>query len=113
MSGIDNLNSEYNYGEFLQDEKIHSSVYTDQRVYEDEMDRIFRAGWVFVCHDSEILNAGDYVRRRLGNDEVFAIRGRDGEVSVIENRCAHRGNLMCGRKRNKKSTSVSVSRMGV
>tara|TARA_R110002096_G_scaffold420745_1_gene626020 strand:+ start:17004 stop:18296 length:1293 start_codon:yes stop_codon:yes gene_type:complete len=106
MSGIDNLNSEYNYGEFLQDEKIHSSVYTDQRVYEDEMDRIFRAGWVFVCHDSEILNAGDYVRRRLGNDEVFAIRGRDGEVSVIENRCAHRGNLMCVEEKGTKKALV-------
>ncbi|MBL4838326.1 MAG: Rieske 2Fe-2S domain-containing protein [Kordiimonadaceae bacterium] len=74
---------------------MHSSVYTDQRVLDDEMDQIFRKGWVFVCHASEIPGSGDYVRRQLGRDPVFAIRATDGTVSVIENRCAHRGNIIC------------------
>lgn len=38
----------------VQDDRIHASLYTDPRIFADEMDRIFHAGWVFVGQDSEI-----------------------------------------------------------
>lgn len=85
----------YDYDELIGDERVHSTVYTDERVFEDELDRIYRGGWVFVCHDSEVPNAGDFVRRNIGRDPVFAIRSKDDEISVIVNRCAHRGNIIC------------------
>lgn len=42
------------YKALVQDDRIHASLYTDPRIFADEMDRIFHAGWVFVGHDSEI-----------------------------------------------------------
>ncbi|AKQ41247.1 putative dioxygenase hydroxylase component subunit alpha [Aurantiacibacter atlanticus] len=83
------------YEDLITDDRVHSSLYTDDDVFEDEMASIFRNGWVFICHESEIAGPGDFVRRNVGRDPVFAIRARDGEISVIENRCAHRGNIIC------------------
>ena len=83
------------YKALVQDDRIHASLYTDPRIFADEMERIFHRGWVFVGHDSEIAQAGDFVTRHLGTEPVIMVRGREGEVSVLVNRCMHRGTMLC------------------
>ncbi len=39
------------YKTLVGDDRIHASLYTDPRIFAEEMDRIFHAGWVFVGHD--------------------------------------------------------------
>ena len=73
---------------------VDGRAYTDPAVFEAELRRIFTDGWVFVGHESEIPEHGDYVTRRIGRDPVIMIRGRDGTVRVLANRCAHRGVLL-------------------
>jgi nitrite reductase/ring-hydroxylating ferredoxin subunit len=87
--------SALDYRTLVQDDRIHASLYTDPRVFADEMDRIFHAGWVFVGHDSEVPRPGDFVTRRLGREPVVMVRGKDGAVAVLVNRCMHRGTLLC------------------
>ena len=54
-------------------------------------DRIFGASdWLYVCLEAEIPNPGDFKRSQLGNREVVAVRGSDGAINVLVNRCAHR-----------------------
>ena len=79
------------YKALVQDDRIHASLYTDPRVFEDEMEHIFHRGWVFVGHDSEIPAPGDYVTRQIGREPVIMVRGKDGTVDVLVNRCMHRG----------------------
>jgi phenylpropionate dioxygenase-like ring-hydroxylating dioxygenase large terminal subunit len=76
-------------------DRVHGSVYTDPEIFAREMDRIFRRGWVYVGHDSEIPRPGDYLTRRIGGEPVIFARGKDGAVRVLLNRCAHRGNRLC------------------
>lgn len=83
------------YGALIQDDRIHGSLYTDEAIFQDEMRRVFREGWVYVCHESELPNRGDFVRRRIAGDPVFAIRAGDGKINIFMNRCAHRGNILC------------------
>ena len=83
------------YKVLVQDDRIHASLYTDPRVFADEMERIFRRGWVFVGHDSEISNPGDFVTRTLGGEPVIMVRDQGGAVLVLVNRCRHRGTLVC------------------
>jgi phenylpropionate dioxygenase-like ring-hydroxylating dioxygenase large terminal subunit len=52
------------YKTLVEDDRIHASLYTDPRIFDDEMERIFRRGWVFVGHASEIPSPGDF---HLGN----------------------------------------------
>jgi phenylpropionate dioxygenase-like ring-hydroxylating dioxygenase large terminal subunit len=42
---------------------------------------------------------GDYVRKSLGLQDVIMTRGADGQVRLLLNRCAHRGNLVCEAER--------------
>src|SRR2546422_52640 len=83
------------YKALIQDDRIHVSLYTDPRIFADEMDRIFTRGWVFVGHASEIPRPGDYVTRTLGTQPVIMVRGKDSAVSVLVNRCMHRGTMLC------------------
>jgi len=83
------------YKALVQDDRIHVSLYTALRIFADEIDRIFTRGWVFVGHASEIPRAGDYVTRQLGLQPVIMVRGRDGAVGVLVNRCMHRGTMLC------------------
>src|SRR5262249_35145284 len=72
-----------------------ASLYRDPRVFDDEMERIFHRGWVFVGHESEIPRPGDFVTRTLGRQPVILARTRDAGVGVLLNRCMHRGTMVC------------------
>jgi len=83
----------------VQPTRVHGSVYTSPDVFELEMERIFHSGWVFVAHESEVPEVGDYVTRKIGREPVIVARGRDGQVRVLANRCTHRGNRLCNAER--------------
>jgi fatty-acyl-CoA synthase len=83
----------------VQDDRIHAPLYTDPRIFEEELQRIFYRGWVFVGHESDIPRAGDFVTRRIGAEPVIMVRGKDGSVGVLVNRCAHRGTMLCPSER--------------
>ena len=70
-------------------------VFNDDKVFRAEMDRIFTRTWVFVAHESEIPNSGDFVQRKIGLDGVIVTRNGKGEVNVLLNHCRHRGTEVC------------------
>jgi nitrite reductase/ring-hydroxylating ferredoxin subunit len=92
------------YKTLVQDDRIHASLYTDPRVFADELERIFHRGWVFVGHDSEIPDAGAFVTRAIGTEPVILVRGKDAGVSVLVNRCMHRGTQLCTAERGQART---------
>ena len=71
-------------------------VYTDPDVYRREQERIFGGpSWSYVALAGEIPGPGDFVRTSIGEIPVIVTRGRDGQVHVLVNRCAHRGVMFC------------------
>jgi phenylpropionate dioxygenase-like ring-hydroxylating dioxygenase large terminal subunit len=79
----------------VEPDRVHGSLYVEPAVFEEEMRRIFGRGWVFVGHDSEVPEPGDWVTRRVGLEPVILARDLDGEIRVLSNRCAHRGTTLC------------------
>jgi benzoate/toluate 1,2-dioxygenase alpha subunit len=59
------------------------------------MERIFERGWVYVAHESEIANPGEFRTSVIGTQPVVGTRGTDGQVNVLLNRCRHRGSVVC------------------
>ncbi|HEV7470263.1 MAG TPA: Rieske 2Fe-2S domain-containing protein [Pseudonocardia sp.] len=90
--------------DLVRHDRVRGSVYTDPEVFELEMEQIFRRGWVYVGHESEIPEPGDYVTRRIGGQPVIFTRGKDGDVRVLMNRCAHRGNRLCNAESGNSTT---------
>jgi phenylpropionate dioxygenase-like ring-hydroxylating dioxygenase large terminal subunit len=75
--------------------EIAMRVLSDPEIYRLELKRVFARSWVALGHAAEIPNPGDYVKRQIGLDQVIVVRGRDGEVNVLLNACAHRGMEIC------------------
>ena len=71
-------------------------VYSDRDIYEAEQERIFRgATWSFLCLEAELPGPSSYRRSSLGAMPVVVTRDNDGKLNGFENRCAHRGSLLC------------------
>jgi phenylpropionate dioxygenase-like ring-hydroxylating dioxygenase large terminal subunit len=81
-------------------DRIHGRLYYDRELFEQELRQIWRKVWLYVGHESEIPNRGDHVCRRVGQQPIIIVRGSDGNVRVLYNRCRHRANLMCHKERD-------------
>ena len=79
------------YEDLVQEDRVHRRVYTDPQIFDEEMDRIFSRTWVFVGHESEVPQPGDFKTDSIGRRPVIMVRGKDGLVRVLYNACRHRG----------------------
>ena len=71
--------------------QVHRDVYISDEVYRLEMRHLFTNTWVFVGHDSQTPNKGDYYTTQIGDQPVIQVRHSDGEIYVLHNRCPHKG----------------------
>jgi fatty-acyl-CoA synthase len=83
------------YERLIEPERVHGSLYTSPAIFADELERIWYRTWVYLGHVSEVAAPNDYVRKSIGPQDVIMTRDSDGEVHLLLNRCAHRGNLVC------------------
>ena len=95
---------ESKYTRLIEPHRVHGSLYTDQDIFAEELERIWYRSWVYVGHVSEIAQPNDYVRKNIGPQDVIMTRSRDGDVHLLLNRCAHRGNLVCEDTQGNSST---------
>jgi len=71
-------------------ETLHSSLYRSVDAYEDERRRIFGRSWLFLGHECQVAEPGDYIATTLAGYPLIAIRGKDGKVRAFHNVCRHR-----------------------
>tara|TARA_E500000178_G_scaffold127024_1_gene126752 strand:+ start:739 stop:1056 length:318 start_codon:yes stop_codon:yes gene_type:complete len=74
-------------------------MFTDQRLFELEMKHIFEGNWVFLAHENQIPEIGDYFTTTIGRQPVLITRGKDGNLNAILNTCSHRGATLCRKKK--------------
>jgi phenylpropionate dioxygenase-like ring-hydroxylating dioxygenase large terminal subunit len=92
-------NSTIDYDALVKRDRVHGRVYTDADIFEEEMEKIFHRGWVFVGHVGEVPNPGDFRLKRIGRQPVIMVRDEQGEVRLLLNRCRHRGSTVCQEER--------------
>jgi anthranilate 1,2-dioxygenase large subunit len=65
-------------------------------VYRQEQQRIFQGEcWNYLCLEADLAQPGDFRTTFVGDAPVIVARDSDGEIYAFENRCAHRGALIC------------------
>src|SRR5260370_18136569 len=80
--------------------RVPYRVFSDPESYREELARILRGpSWQFLTLAGELPKPGDYSTTFLGVTPVIVTRGHDGEIHAMLNRCAHRGNLVCLKRR--------------
>ena len=76
--------------------EVHRDAFIDPEVFALEMQTVFTHTWVYVGHASQIPQAGDYATTTVGDQPVVMVRQWDGGISVLHNRCAHKGVKVAG-----------------
>jgi phenylpropionate dioxygenase-like ring-hydroxylating dioxygenase large terminal subunit len=74
---------------------IPAHIYNDKELFELERERLFSRAWLFVAHESEIPQDGDYVVRRVLDDSFIITRDANGDIRAMFNMCLHRGMQVC------------------
>jgi phenylpropionate dioxygenase-like ring-hydroxylating dioxygenase large terminal subunit len=71
-----------------------SRFYTDPSVFEQEKRAIFAKTWHYIGHEAHVRKAGDYLTLQIADENVFVMRGEDGELRGFYNVCRHRAHRL-------------------
>jgi len=75
--------------------EINRAALVEPAVLERERSRIFDRGWIYVGHDSEVRQPGDFKTRIVCGRPVILCRDSGGALRVFLNTCRHRGAMVC------------------
>ncbi len=74
---------------------IAREIFSSESIFQQELETIFTRAWLFVGHESQIPNPGDFFMSRMGQESVIVARDKRSKVHVFLNSCRHRGMRLC------------------
>jgi p-cumate 2,3-dioxygenase subunit alpha len=75
--------------------RVNRASMVEDEVFQAEMRTIFAHCWLYVGHESEVPNPGDYLARTVAGRPLIVWRDTHGQVRVYLNTCRHRGAMLC------------------
>lgn len=84
-----------NPASLVKNDAVHQSIYTDPAIFAQELELLFGRTWIFVAHDSEIPQSGDFKTDQISRWRLLLVRHQDGGIRLFHNVCRHRGALLC------------------
>lgn len=63
--------------------RVRRSVFTDEEIFELEMKHIFEGNWVYLAHETQIPEVGDYFTTYIGRQPVVITRNKQGELGAL------------------------------
>lgn len=79
----------------VEPDRMHRKAYVDAEIFELEMERIFERNWIYIGHESQVPEPGDYYLAQVGRQPMMMTRDHHGEINVLYNRCPHRAAQLC------------------
>lgn len=75
--------------------EISREIFVNESIYRQEQERIFARAWLYVGHESQVKEPGDFFLSRMGEESVILTRDQAGRIRVMLNTCRHRGMKVC------------------
>lgn len=76
-------------------DRVSRMIYSDDEIYRREQKTVFAQSWLFLGHESQIKEPGDFFTTHMGDEPVIVTRGRGRKIHVHLNTCRHRGLRVC------------------
>lgn len=84
--------------------QCNRAIFTDESLFELEMKAIFEGNWIYLAHESQIAEPGDYYTLTMGRQPIIVTRDKDGQLHGMINSCSHRGAMLASRKSGNKTS---------
>lgn len=75
----------------VQPRQVHRDLYISPEIFRLEVKHLFSNCWIYVGHDSQTPNKGDYYTTQIGDQPLIMVRHVDDQIHVLYNRCPHKG----------------------
>ena len=62
--------------------RANRRIFTDEEVFELEIKHIFEGNWIYLAHESQVPNPGDYFTTYIGRQPVVITRDKSGSLTV-------------------------------
>lgn len=76
---------------------VDSRIYSDEQIFEEEIEKIWKKVWLLTVHESEIPEKLDYRTLTIAREPIVIVRGPDSKIRAFLNVCPHRGNIIVRR----------------
>ena len=76
----------------LETGRLNPSIFTDEEIYREELDKIFGRAWIMIGHETLVPKVNDFFHTYIGEDPVILTRDAKGKLHALLNMCRHRGN---------------------
>ncbi|HEY9848997.1 MAG TPA: aromatic ring-hydroxylating dioxygenase subunit alpha [Leptolyngbyaceae cyanobacterium] len=72
-------------------EELPGHCYTDPQFFIEEREKIWYKSWLFVGRQEDLVNPGDYLSCKVGDEPIIVTRTNSGKLQAMYNVCVHRG----------------------
>ncbi|WP_339915407.1 SRPBCC family protein [uncultured Brevundimonas sp.] len=78
---------------------LPAHLYGDPEAWAREREGVFRRAWLFIGHEAEAADPGDWIATDMAGLRLVVVRGADGTLRAFHNVCRHRaGPLVTGER---------------
>ena len=69
--------------------KLNSEIFSNEVIYQEELERIFGRSWLMIGHESLIPKVNDFFHTYMGEDPVILTRDANNRLRAFLNMCRH------------------------
>lgn len=81
--------------------RVPREAFVGQAVFEAERKAVFDKCWLYLGHETELIEPGSFLTRTVADRDILFNKDRNGEIHAFLNVCPHRGATVCREKKGK------------
>jgi phenylpropionate dioxygenase-like ring-hydroxylating dioxygenase large terminal subunit/DNA-binding transcriptional regulator YbjK len=81
--------------------RLPAWAYGNAALQARELERLFRGSWQFAGVEAELAQPGSFLTMQTGAEQALVLRGADGQLRALANRCAIHGHALLSVRRGR------------